>query len=72
MVPNVEKTKFGRKITKVMESMSNAVEVMDLETLLISEIPISLNCSTVSLTFPIIFKLKKGRGRPSGGRREAP
>ena len=39
--------------------MSNADEVMDSETLLIGEIPIPLNCSTVSLTFPAIFKLKK-------------
>ena len=39
--------------------MSNVDEVMDSETLIIGEIPISLNCSTVSLTMPTIFKLKK-------------
>ena len=32
---------------------------MDSEALLIDEIPISLNCSTVSLTLPTIFKSKK-------------
>ena len=68
MVPSLGKTKFGRKAIE----MSSADEVMDSETLLIGEIPISLNCSTVSLTLSAIFKLKKNRGRPSGGRREAP
>ena len=59
MVPSLEKTKFGRKATKDMKSISSAAEVMNLEALLIGEIPISLNCSIVSLTLPIIFKLKK-------------
>ena len=68
----LEKKKFGRKATEDMESMGNVDEVMDSEALLIGEIPISLNCSTVSLTLPAIFELKKGRGRPSVGRREAP
>ena len=72
MVPNLEKTKFGRKDTEDMESMSSVDEVMDSKALLIGEIPISLNCSTISLTLPHIFKLKKNKGRPSGGRREAP
>ena len=31
-------------------------EVMDSKDLMIGEIPISLNCSTVSLTLPTIFK----------------
>ena len=65
MVPSVEKTTFGRKAIDDMESMSSADEVMDSKALLIGEIPISLNCSTVSLTLPVIFKLKKGRGRLS-------
>ena len=42
-----------------MESISCVDEVMDSEALLIGKIPISLNCSTVSLTFPTIFKSKK-------------
>ena len=59
MVPSLEKTKFGRKATKVMESMSSADEVMYSEALMIREISISLNCSTVSLTLPTTFKSKK-------------
>ena len=39
--------------------MSNVDEVMGSKALLIGEIPISLNCSTVSLTLPTIFKSKK-------------
>ena len=59
MVPSLKKTKFRRKTTEDVESMSNVDEVMDSEALLISEIPISLNCSTVSLTLPTFFKLVK-------------
>ena len=36
-------------------------EVMDSGALLIGEISISLNCSTVSSTFPTIFKSKKAK-----------
>ena len=61
MGPNMEKTKFGRKAIEDMESRSSANEVMDLEALLIGEISISLNYSTISLTFPTIFKLKKAK-----------
>ena len=56
MVPSLEKTKFGRKATEDMESMSNVDKVMDFEALMIGEIPISLNCSIISLTLPTIFK----------------
>ena len=59
MVPSLEKTKFGRKTTEDMESMSSVDEMMDLEALMIGEIPISLNCSIVSLTLSTIFKSKK-------------
>ena len=59
MIPTLEKIKLGMKATKDMESMGNADEVMDLEALLIGEIPISLTCYTISLTFPTIFKSKK-------------
>ena len=59
MVHSSKKTKFGRKATEDMESISSVDEVMDSEAFLISEIPISLNCSTTSLTFPTIFKSKK-------------
>ena len=61
MVCILEKTKFGRKATKDMESMSSADEVIDSETLLIGEIPISFKISTVSLTLPAIFKFKNQR-----------
>ena len=43
--------------------MSSIDEVMDSEALMIGEIPISLNCSTVSVTLTTIFKSKKDRGR---------
>ena len=56
MVPSLEKSKFRRKATKDMESMSSVDEVMDSEALLTGEIPISLNCSIVFLTLPTIFK----------------
>ena len=59
MVPSMEKTKFGRKATEDKESISNANEVMNFRALLIGKIHISLNCFTVSLTLPAIFKLKK-------------
>ena len=39
--------------------MSNVDEMMDSKALLIGEIPISLNCSTISLTLPTIIKSKK-------------
>ena len=71
IVSSLEKTKFRRKATKDMELISSVDEMMDSEALMIGEIPISLNCSIVSLTLPTIFKSKKDRGRPSKGRREA-
>ena len=60
MVYSSEK-KIGRKVNEDMESMGSVDEVMDIEALLIGEIPISLNCSTVSLTLSIIFKSKRQR-----------
>ena len=59
MVPSLKKTKFGRKVTEDMESMSSVDEVMDSEAILVGEIHISLNCFTIYLTLPAIFKLKK-------------
>ena len=59
MVPSLEKTKFGRKATKDMKLMSGVDEVMNSDPLLIGEISISLNCSTVSLTLPTILNSKK-------------
>ena len=59
MVPSLEKTKFGRKAAEDMEQMSSVDKVIDSEALMIGEIPISLNCSTISLTLPTIFQSKK-------------
>ena len=59
MVHSLEKTKCGRKAIEDMESISSVDEVMDSKVLMIGEIPISLNCSTVSLTLSIIFNSKK-------------
>ena len=59
VVPIVEKIKFGKKAIEDIESMSSVDQVMDSEALMTGEIPISLYCSTVSLTLPTIFKLKK-------------
>ena len=50
-----------------MESMSSEDEIIESEALLIGEIPISLDCSTISLTLPTIFKSKKS-GKTKGGR----
>ena len=41
--------------------MDNVDEVMDSKALLIGEIPISLNCSTVSLMLSTIFKSKNAK-----------
>ena len=71
MVYISEKTKFGRKFAKDMESMNSVDEVMDTEALLIGEILISLKISTISLTFQL-YSSQKARGRPSGGGRETP
>ena len=56
MIPSLKKTKFCRKGTEDMELMGCVDEVVDSEALMIGEIPISLNCSTVSLTLLTIVK----------------
>ena len=61
IVPTLEKTKFGRKDIEDMGLMDNEDEVMDSNAILIGEIPISLNCSTVSLMLSTIFKSKKAK-----------
>ena len=61
MVLSLEKTKCGRKAIEDMESMSSVDEVMNSKVLMIGEIPIYLNCSTVTLTLPTIFKSKRQR-----------
>ena len=59
MAPSLEKTKFGRKATEDMDSISSVDVVMDSKALLIGEILISLNFSTFSLILRTIFKSKK-------------
>ena len=59
MVHSLEKTNYGRKVIEDMESISSVDEMMDPKVLMIGEISISLNCSTVSLILPNTFKSKK-------------
>ena len=63
-----KKTKFGRKALEDDESSCGStkkmVEEMDLGTILIGTIPISLNCSTISLTFAGILQVKGNGGKP--------
>ena len=46
------KTKFRRKATKDEESNYGSDVEMDLRTILIGTFPVSLKCSTISLTLP--------------------
>ena len=59
-MPTLEKTKSGRKAIKDDESSCGSNEGVDEEmylgTILIGTIPVSLNCSTSSLTLPTFFK----------------
>ena len=63
VMPTLKKTKFGRKATKDDESSCRFAEEMtkdmDLGTIMIGTIPISLKCLTISLTFPDFFKSKE-------------
>ena len=54
-MPTPKKTKFGRKAIEHDESSYGSTEEMDLGTILIGAIPISLNCSTTSLTLLDFF-----------------
>ena len=70
MVPSLEKTKFWRKATKDMKSISNVDEVMDSD---IANYFFKLfyHFSNTANYFQV-KKKKKNRGRPGRGRREAP
>ena len=59
MRPTLKKTKFGRKATKDDESSCGSDEEIDLRTIMIGIFPISLKCSTNSLTVPYFFKSKE-------------
>ena len=54
-----EKTKFGRRATKDAKSICNSNKETNLGIILIGTIPISLNCSTSSLTLLAFFKSKE-------------
>ena len=56
-----KKTIFGRKATKEDESSCRSTEEMDLGTILIGTFPISLKCSTISLTLPNSSSKKRWR-----------
>ena len=60
-----KKTKFGRKATEDDESSCGSTkemtQEMDLGTILIGTIPISLNCSTISLTLQISSSQRRWR-----------
>ena len=57
--PTPKKTKFGRKTTEDNESSGEMDEEVDLRTILIGTFPISLKCSTISLTLSYFFKSKE-------------
>ena len=59
MRPTPKKTKFGRKTTEDNESTKEIDEKMDFKTIMIGTFPISLKCSTISLTLPYFFKSKE-------------
>ena len=59
MRPTSKKTKFGRNAIEDDEFTEEMDGEMDLRTILIGTFPISLKCSTISLTLPQIFKSKE-------------
>ena len=62
-MPTPKKTKFGRKATEDDDSSSKSteemVEEMDLGTIMIDTILISLKYSTISITLPNFFESKE-------------
>ena len=58
-MPSLEKTKYGGKATKNVESICSSNEETDLGTILIGTNPISLNYPTSSLILPAFFKSKE-------------
>ena len=63
VMPTAKKTKFGRKAIEESESSRRSTkeitEEMDLRTIMIGIIPMSLKCSTISLTLVDFFKSKE-------------
>ena len=58
-MPSPEKTKFGRRVIDDAKSICNLDKETDLGIILLGIIPISLNCSTSSLTLSVFFKSKE-------------
>ena len=54
-----KKTKFGRKATENEESSCEFDEEMDMRNIMIGTFPVSLKCSTISLTLLYFFKSKE-------------
>ena len=59
VMPSLEKTKYGGKAIKNVESICSSNEEIDLGTIMIGTNLFSLNYSTSSLTLPTFFKLKE-------------
>ena len=59
VMPSLEKTKSGGKVTENVESIYSSNEETDLGTILIGTNPFSLNYSISSLTLLAFFKLKE-------------
>ena len=58
-IPIPKKTKFGRRDIEDAKSICNSDKETDSRIILIGIIPISLNCSTSSLTLTTFFKSKE-------------
>ena len=58
-MPSPENTKFGRRVIDDAKSICNSNKETDSIIILIGIIPISLNCSTISLTLLAFFKSRK-------------
>ena len=58
-MPSPRKTKFGKIAIEDAKSICNSDKETDSGIILIGTIPISLNCSTSSLTLPTFFKSKE-------------
>ena len=58
-MPSLDKTKYGGKATKNVESICGSNEETYLRTILIGTNRFSFNSSTSSLTLPAFFKSKE-------------
>ena len=58
-MPSLEKTKFARRVIEDVKFICNSNKEIDSGIIFIGTIPISLNCSTSSLTLQVFFKSKE-------------